>query len=331
MRSGLLQLNSHDGVKEKHEGNMIMKIRTFFLIIISIFQMSYGQIYMPVTISAQKQIFLMSEPIRVRVAIKNPLGELIYLDTSYYFARHLRVIDQNNRLYELKVNFEFNSACYIAPGDSMIRMYDITSDFGNMMPASEKEFYGLPEGSYTIEFKMKQKEMHFESNKLRVSIIPPSDEEREVFILYNNARFSFFQKAPNKTPQEVISACEMIAQNYPHSVYTPGALSLARSASMNDSLTYQILGEKILQKYPDSYQSWDVIIASVIPYRSNKDKIGVENFLKEIITKSPGTFAAQEAQYWLAKIEPLTLEEWLNPELATERRLKEYYEKQQKH
>ena len=81
---------------------------------------------------------------------------------------------------------------------------------------------------------------------------------------------------------------------------------------------------RIITEFPNSYQSWYIINDELVDFKLRKEKSGAEMYLREIIRKKPGSFAATVAFVQLDKIQSLTLEEWLKPELAIERRLSEY-------
>lgn len=286
-----------------------------------VFQVAYAQLQLQAVITTEKATFYLSEPIHIQLVLKNTLDTLVHFE-EYDINRHMQIWNQDRRLLDLKFKVQGEANYYIFPSDSMVDLFNITTLFGNIAPNSENNYYGLPQGKYIIQFKMHKKNLSVVSNELTILISHPPLTEEKAFFLFNKAKsIHSIQNSEYKL------FYRQIINNYPLSVYSPNAMRavLLRDNIIENSLAY-------IEKYPNSYEIWYEIRWILLDYsKQNKDKAGAEDFLRELIKKSPGTFAAQEAQYWLAKIEPLTIEEWLNPELATERRLKEYYEKQQKH
>lgn len=147
------------------------------------------------------------------------------------------------------------------------------------------------------------------SNIVSISLAPPQGDENEAFESYNQAWHSNMN---NKLFRA--SAFMDVINKYPRSVYVLASLTWIQPEDAG----------RIITEFPNSYQSWYIINDELVDFKLRKEKSGAEMYLREIIRKKPGSFAATVAFVQLDKIQSLTLEEWLKPELAIERRLSEY-------
>ena len=80
-----------------------------------------------------------------------------------------------------------------------------------------------------------------------------------------------------------------------------------------------------MKSYPDNRITSDYLKSLMSKHKFEyKDKAWEENYLKEIVSKYPGTLVASEAQKSLKEILKLSYEEWLNPEFVRIKKEKEY-------
>lgn len=302
-----------------------MKLRLIILLL-WFSQTSFANIYLPAKINSEKSTFFIGEPIYIKLVINNHLDSIAAYST-YNFPQYYEIKDQNNNILNLNWKSSAGSRTYIFPGDSIVYIDNISILFGKVKVESIEEHYGLKSGKYTIQFKIQKRDIVIESNILIINVVSPPLEEDEAFNLYNKAWINRFSKAPKRNRQEIKEQFLEVISKYPKSVYAPAALNSIRSI---DYQNRNIYNENLVSEYPRDYSTGLAIDMLIDEYYSQKDKIGVELLLNRIIQSSKGTFVAQYANMKLNKINSITVEEWLNPELITRRKLREYQKEQQK-
>ncbi len=301
-----------------------MKILVFLLMLQ--FGFSQNQIQATLENVKEKTDYFLSESIYLKFSIINPTEKLLEFKTKYlpkYFV--LKEEGENEYSLNLSISFSGESHIRIFPNDSLVTYWDLATLFSQGHKVEGLE-HGLPIGDYVVYYRYTNDILHLESNHLKFRVIPPPKTEEKAFHLYSKAREMFWNTKKQKiSPLEKMRASLDVVEKYPQSVYAPSALYLTQITAGTDN---ESLGMRLIKEYPTAQEVWNMLTIKINKFRPQKDKIGTEDFLRTVISDVPGTFAAKAAHIRLEKLKSLTLAEWLNSNLVTERKLKEYYELQ---
>lgn len=293
-----------------------MKFKVIYFLIF-ILQACYAQLQLQANITTERITYYSSEPIYLRLILKNELDNLIQFE-DHDIHRHFLLLDENHNRLDLTFKTNSEGSFFIFPHDSTIIMSDITGLFGIYGPINEKTPHGIQIGEYTIQFRMKQEGIVAESNILPIIIIPPPLQELKAFTLYNKGWLKLTNR--NLPREEYSKEFIKLSDNYPNSVYALTAIKLGTPYHEKNKDFYL----RIINLNPNNFSTFSIIRKLISTYKSEKNKVEAEHFLREIINKHPDTFISREAKRHLLIIEQLSLEEWLNPELVTKRKLEAY-------
>lgn len=298
-----------------------MRLQLILFLLIA-FNWIFAQSPVEFEIEAEKTTYYVSEDIYVKFRYVNPTSIVAKLPSIYYYQYYC-LEDEKGDIHKTQLRFHiiYEFPYYnVLPGDSIFAYHKILPLFDPTFRTENNSPYGIPAGQYTLYFKYDDEEFHLESNKLSIAIIPVSKEEYEPFLLYNEAIKLFYN---SKKSEEKHKLFLRIVDEYPQSVYAPSALNMARVTS---GLSAELFCKRLIKEYPQRFVTSKAIERLVLNHQSRKDKAGIENLLREFTTQYAGTFMANEARRRLNEIESLTMEEWLNLNIAREKKLKEYEE-----
>jgi len=293
-----------------------MKIKIIILINLFFCILVFAQQNIPVYLSTEKDTFYTGEPIAVEIKCINTSAKALPFSASD-FTGNLTILDERDNQYKSSYIIETSGALDFFPGYTIITYSLISNDYGLVPEVNGEGCYGLPEGEYRVFLKLNHLDVNLESNMIQINVVSPVGKEKKAYELLKKGMGLFFHSGKENFKDLFLG----LAANYPESMYAPLALNQAAlGAGKNAKNIYK----KIIDDYPNSFMVRSAIAALEQKYIVSKNKAGIEKLYREIMKNHPGTFAAEIAKRWLNRMKKRTTEEWLNPELARQKKLKIY-------
>ncbi len=289
---------------------IIISINLFFSILI------FAQQNIPVYLSTEKDTFYTGEPIAVEIKCINTSAKALPFSASD-FTGNLTILDERDNQYKCHYSVETTGTSDFFPGDTIITYSLISNDYGLVPEPNGEGCYGLPEGKYRVSLALNCCSISLKSNTIQIRVIPPVGKEKKAYELLKKGMGLFFHSGKENFKDLFLD----LAANYPESMYAPLALN---QAALGGGKNAKNIYKKIIDNYPNSFMVRSAIAALEHKYIVTKNKAGVEKLYREIMRNHPGTFAAKIAKRWLNRMKKLTTEEWLNPELTRQKKLKIY-------
>ncbi len=248
-----------------------------------------------IRIWADKNIYLVYEPIIVHYEIKN-LGDSTFTvyETFDGLKGMFKIKNENGKDYFSMMINDYASPSVLQPDSSYQGCEEISDRYG--VTDSGKYICFLPvSGS--------------QSNVLKIKLIVPEGNEKKSLNLYLEAEKLHWckDKDPEKWKLGFLKYLEVV-EKYPHSVYAPKALSSASliylfSNNKEDKRKIIPVYKKLIENYPDSSLFALAFSGLIDAYADLKDKNSAIETMKELITKHPNTKISERAEYWLEKVE----------------------------
>lgn len=239
-----------------------------------------------ISIESNKQTYIIGKPILITIRLINnsEKGPKLHSDM---LTQLLHVIDQDGIIYHKIVNASFREIAPMKKGQICESKIDISTEYGSMY---RKEYDFLPVGSYTIYFYYKVREGYeIKSEKLKIQIIYPSEQEQTVFELLNEGiRISFSNDMKRKSNAD--SIYNNIIKNYPNSIYRENAIVFKiynyyySKLKENREISFEA-SKLLLNEYPQNYYRTSAINYIYNYYTINNKLDECEKYFNELLTK----------------------------------------------
>ncbi|MGB7062900.1 MAG: hypothetical protein WBF13_11185 [Candidatus Zixiibacteriota bacterium] len=288
-------------MKQKNNFVICMMILLFALAFFPVdsFTQAIGDQPLKVTISLDKEKFLVNEAIWLTIVIENISKNKTLVaspDPIYGLVRIEVVSHEGDTLYGGCIQATFGGGLRLDPGEKDTYFVNIVGPICNYGVEHEDALHDrlLPEGKYNVQAKVwyryQGKSTPVLTNKLGFKVEKPKGREKKAYDLLVKGRKKCYPEQEWKEGREMI--WRMIEQ-YPNSVYRDVALELVANFAYHPEE-----GMKFIEKYPNSG-----LVASVIFAVTPKTGKSAERkkFYEDIIKKYPHTKAGLYAENQLDK------------------------------
>lgn len=239
-----------------------------------------------ISVESNKQTYIIGKPIIITIRLINNSEKGPKLPSDM-LPQLLHVIDQDGIIYHKIVNASFREIAPMKKGQICESKIDISTEYGSMY---RKEYDFLPVGNYTIYFYYKVREGYeIKSEKLRIQIIYPSEQEQTIFELLNEGiRISFSNDMKRKSKAD--SIYNNIIKNYPNSIYRENAIVFKiynyyySKIKENREISFEA-SKLLLNEYPQNYYRTSAINYIHNYYTINNKLDECEKYFNELLTK----------------------------------------------
>lgn len=239
-----------------------------------------------ISIESNKQIYITGKPILITIKLKNNSEEGPKLHSDM-LPHLLHIIDQDGIIYRKVLSASYGKIAPMKKG----QIYESSIDIGTEYTLTDfKEYEFLPVGNYTVYFYYKEREGYeIKSEKIKIRIIYPSEEEQTVFELLNEGiriRFSNDMKGKSKAD----SIYSNIIQNYQNSIYRENAIvrkmEMYYYSNIKEEKEISLMMSKLLlNEYPLNDNRIIAMDYIINYYKINKKLDECEKYFNELLTK----------------------------------------------
>ncbi|RKY56766.1 MAG: hypothetical protein DRP89_00735 [Candidatus Neomarinimicrobiota bacterium] len=264
--------------------------KVFIYLMILVFPLSIYSQDIELTISLNKNEYLLGESIWMRVNLTNNRKDSVYVNLSEIInAAYLENSSGNRIPSNVTISFWRPNRPDTGPGVTRKAMADIVPYFARHDTSLKMRLFDVDNYSIYVFYDNKA----VVSNTVNFSVVEPEGIEKEVFKQYKEGYNLWFKKKENI---KAASHFEELAEKYSNSVYAPEALNVSANAyNIGKEIDLQksiSAYKKILFNYPNSYQCKNAASGIENLMRSINDREGYINLMEEVINTLPGTKAS---------------------------------------